>query len=58
MRAGQNRGRRVVAETQSADQGDVDTTVGDELGDVASEHDSLTVADDPLDKRSESDAND
>jgi hypothetical protein len=56
VRADQNSARRPVAETQPADQRDVDLAVGDAQGDLASEHDSLTVSDDPLDKRSESDA--
>jgi hypothetical protein len=58
VRADQDRGRRPVDETQPADQGEVDTALDDELADVASEHDSLVVGDDPLNKRSESDAND
>lgn len=51
-RADRERGRRAANETNAQDQGDVDTADGD----IASEHDKLTVADDPLDKPAESDA--
>jgi hypothetical protein len=56
VRADQERGRRPAAETPAPDQGDVETADLASDGDIASEHEKLTVADDPLDKPAETDA--
>jgi len=54
-RADRERGRPATGAPLS-DQGDAAATDGDEDGDIAPEHQRLTVADDPIDKPAEQDS--
>jgi hypothetical protein len=55
-RADRERGRRPAEEPPAPDLGENETADLDADGEFASEHEKLTVANDPLDKPAESDA--